>query len=166
MKSGTTPERRWRNKLERQHPSHGKIEPIPVKMQKTLGTGTLLIPQPLDVDALMRKPRNGQLITIGQIRRALAASAGADCTCPLTTGIFVRIAAETAVEDLQFQCRKITPYWRTIRDDGSLMEKFPGGLAGHAAKLRQEGFKLEARKGSKKLRVSNVDRHRVKLATD
>ena len=45
----------WRMKLEQEHPSHGKTVPIPSPMQKRLGKGTMLIPQPRKVDALMRK---------------------------------------------------------------------------------------------------------------
>ena len=56
-------------------------------------------------------------------------------TCPITTGIFVRIAAEAAEEQLEQGIERVTPYWRVVRDDGSLIARFPGG----AARLRAEG---------------------------
>lgn len=129
----------WRGKLEAEHANHDKVVRIPPGMQKSYGKGTLLIPRPLDVDAVMRSVRPSRLITIGQIRQKLAKAAKATYACPLTTGIFIRIAAEAAEEDLRNGRKKITPYWRTIRDDGTLHEKLPGGIKAQAVKLRSEG---------------------------
>ena len=90
---------RWREKLENE--DHSKIIMVPPRMQKTFGTGTMLIPKPLDVDALIRRAKKGQLITSAEIRSRLARDNRVDTVCPITTGIFVRIAAEAAAEDLQ-----------------------------------------------------------------
>jgi hypothetical protein len=54
----------------------------------------------------------------------------------------MRIAAEAAEEDRRNGKRRITPYWRTIRDDGRLQDGYPGGAAAHARRLRQEGFTI------------------------
>jgi alkylated DNA nucleotide flippase Atl1 len=148
----------WRSKLEAVHPSHGSIEPVPEAWAKRLGKGTMLIPRPLDVDAELRRVRKGQLTTVGRIRARLAAAAGADHACPLTTGIFLRIAAEAAEEDRAAGKRRITPYWRTIRDDGRLLERVPGGEAAQARKLEEEGFTIEHRKG-RRPRVQDFEKH-------
>jgi hypothetical protein len=42
----------------------------------------------------------------------------------------------------------VTPYWRVINDKGQLNEKFPGGPAATAKKLREEGHRVAA-KGKK-----------------
>jgi len=42
----------WREKLEGAH--QAKVVAIPPKMRKQLGTGTMLIPHPKDVDAMIR----------------------------------------------------------------------------------------------------------------
>lgn len=131
-----------RQKLEREHPSHGRAFPIPLEMQKTLGQGTMIVPRPLDVDSEMKKARKGQLITLTQIRANLAKKAGSDQCCPLTTGIFARLAAEAAEEDTAAGKSRITPWWRTIRDNGKLIDKFPGGGKIQAARLRKEGIKV------------------------
>jgi hypothetical protein len=159
LKEGKT----WRNKLEDQHPSHGKIVSIPARMQKKLGRGKMVIPKPLDVDAMMRKPRKGRLITQAQIRTGVAEISGADHACPLTTGIFIRIAAEAAEEDRRAGKKRITPYWRTIRDDGKLNEKFPGGVRAQAAKLREEGFSLKTSRGKQPPAVVDFEESLVKL---
>ena len=151
----------WRSKLEAEHPNHGKVVPVPVRMQKRFGTGTMLIPRPLDVDAIMRRAKKGKLVTQAQIREKLAGEAGADSACPMTTGMFIRIAAETAEEDLRAGRKRVTPYWRMIKDDGQLNEKFPGGAKAQAAKLRQEGFTIQAARGCQAPRVTDFDKHLV-----
>lgn len=71
----------------------------------------------------------------------------ADVTCPLTSGIFVRIVAEAAEEDRRNGKKRITPYWRVVKDDGSLKDKFPGGAKAQAKLLRAEGHAIQAGKG-------------------
>src|SRR5437667_11996102 len=102
----------WREKLERT--DHSKIVEIPAAMVKRLGTGTMLIPKPLDVDALIRKTKKGQLVTVSEIRSRLARDNHADIASPLTTGIFVRISAEAAEEDLRHVRKQTTPDWPAI----------------------------------------------------
>jgi len=132
---------RWREKLEkRQEP---KIVDVPPRMQRQCGEGKMLIPRPLDVDALAREVPRGKLVTVNQIRARLAAEHGADVTCPLTTGIFLRIAAETAEEDRQAGKSRITPYWRVLREGGRLNEKYPGGVVAQAKQLKAEGHQLK-----------------------
>lgn len=152
----------WRGKLEAEHPNHGKVVAIPPKMRKQYGTGTMLIPKPLDVDAVMRGVRKGRLITASQIRDRLAKAAGAGTACPLTTGIFVRIVAEAAEEDRRAGKKRITPYWRTIKSDGKFNEKSPGGARAQAAKLRQEGFTIQPGRGKQPPSVKDFERHLVK----
>ena len=87
----------------------------------------------------------------------------ADSTCPLTTGIFVRIAAEAAEEDLQMGKSEITPYWRVIRDDGSLNDKLPGGVSAQAAHLEKEGHTIEPAKGKKPPKVKDFEKSLVEV---
>ena len=56
----------WREKLEKELPDHGKVVDVPPKMQKRFGTGKMIIPKPLDVDALIRKVEKGKLVTVPQ----------------------------------------------------------------------------------------------------
>lgn len=153
----------WRQKLEEAHPNHGKTVPVPPRWRKRFGKGKMLIPRPLDVDAVMRKARKGKLITQSQIRAALARNARVDSACPLTTGIFIRIVAETAEEDRRAGKKRITPYWRTIKDDGKLNEKFPGGPKAQATKLRREGFRIEPGSGKQPPRVKDFETHLIRL---
>jgi hypothetical protein len=137
----------WREKLERvQEP---KIVQIPRRMQARFGSGTMVIPRPLDVDALIRKVPKGKLITVMQLRQELAKRCKADVACPLTTGIFVRIAAEAAEESRRSGKKLVTPYWRVLSQEGRLNPKFPGGVASQKRKLLAEGHHTEKASGSK-----------------
>lgn len=131
----------WRAKLHK--PTLPKLLSVPDGMAKRLGHGMMLIPTALEVDAMIRKIPRGKVSTLAQIRSRLAHWHNADVTCPLVTGIFLRIVAEAAEEDRQAGRPEITPYWRVVRDDGGLNEKFPGGVAAQARKLREEGHDVE-----------------------
>ncbi len=157
MKTRTT----WREKLEKEQ--EPKIVKIPPKMAKRFGTGKMLIPRPLDVDAIIRRVKKGKLVTQDEIRKRLAKDFKADVACPITTGIFVRIAAEAAEEDLGKGRKQITPYWRVIKSDGSLNEKFPGGTKAQAAYLKREGHRIQPGKGKKPPRVKDFERSLQKL---
>ena len=142
----------WREKLEK--PQDVKVVKIPPKMSR-FGRGTMLIPTPKLVDELIRQVPKRKLVTVSELRRKLAADFGTDVTCPLTTGIFVRIAAEAAEEDRARGKKRIAPYWRVIKDDGSMNPKFPGGTSQQTRYLRAEGFAV-ANKG-KTPRVQDFD---------
>ena len=144
-----------REKLRRESPSHGKAVIVPPSMKQWAGK-KMLIPKPIDVDAQMREARKGSVITLSTLRDRLALDAKVDLCCPLTTGIFARLAAEAAEEDRAEGKTRVTPWWRTVRDDGALIEKFPGGVARQAQLLRDEGVELGTVGRSSKLRVLTV----------
>jgi alkylated DNA nucleotide flippase Atl1 len=132
-----------------------KIVTIPLRMQKQYGKGTMLIPRALDMEELIRNTPKGKLITHDQIRQRLASCSGAQVTCPMTTGIFLRLIAEAAEEERK-QGKAHTPYWRVIKGDGLLNPKFPGGIAGQAKLLKAEGHTVHVIKKDK-ARVENFE---------
>ena len=131
---------------------------LPKVVDDPRGRGRMLIPKPLHVDALVRQVEKGKLATVEQIRERLARDAQADLTCPLTTGIFLRLAAEAAEEDASRGETDITPYWRVIKVDGSLNEKLPGGVEAQAIRLTNEGHTVEPGRGKKPPRVADFAR--------
>jgi hypothetical protein len=153
----------WREKLENPPPSLPKVVAGPATWEKRFGGRRVLVPTPLLVDGLIRKVKKGKLITITQIRAQLAKDFKADSTCPLTTGIFIRIAAETAEEDLLNGKKQITPYWRVIGADGGLINpKLPGGIKAQAARLKSEGHKIIPGKGKKPPKVQDFEKTLVR----
>ena len=106
------------------------------------GTGTFVIPAPLEVDALMKKVRRGNLTTIDVIRKTLAKKHKATTACPITTDIFAWIAAHAADEAEQGGRSRITPYWRTLKTGSELNPKYPGGIKNLRARLIAEGHRV------------------------
>lgn len=148
----------WREKLEKEQ--EPRVVRVPPKMQKAWGTGTMLIATPLLVDAEIRKVKKGKLVTTTQIMAKLAKDFHADATCPMTTGIFIRIAAE---EDRANGKKRITPHWRVLKSDGSLNAKYPGGIKAQATHLRTEGHTITPTKTKRPPKVRDFERHLANL---
>jgi hypothetical protein len=64
----------WREKLGSTAQKQGlpRVVEVDEKMSQRWGTGTVVIPSPLEVDALMKTVPAGRLITINQIREFMA----------------------------------------------------------------------------------------------
>ncbi|MCU0786498.1 MAG: MGMT family protein [Verrucomicrobia bacterium] len=103
---------------------------------------TMVIPAPLEVDALMKQVPIGRVVTINELRAALAAKHKVTFACPLTTGIFSWIAAHAAAEAEAAGVKRITPFWRTLKTGGEVNPKYPGGVKALARRLRAEGHKF------------------------
>jgi hypothetical protein len=103
----------------------------------------MLIPTPKIVDEYVRRIPKGKQADISTIRKDLAATYGAEATCPLTTGIFVRIVAEAAYEDFEkgTPLNKITPFWRVISEKSPAAKKLTFGIEFLKEQRRKE--KLE-----------------------
>lgn len=116
----------WREKLV-DDKGLPKVSQITGKLRQRWGAGTMVIPAPRDVDALMRQVPKGRLATINDLRTALAMKHKTDIACPITTGIFSWIAAHAAAEAETDGGKRITPYWRTLKTGGEVNPKYPGG---------------------------------------
>ncbi len=144
----------WSEKLQ-DSKNLPRVERITDKMSKRWGTGTVLIPAPVEVDEMMRKVPEGKLITINEIRSALARKHKASIGCPMTTGIFAWVAANAAEELSQKGEENITPYWRTLKTGGVINPKYPGGAARQKEILEREGHKV-IQKGKKHVVVDYI----------
>lgn len=141
----TTKKLTWKQKLDRDE-GFPKVVPIGPTMTSRWGEGTMVIPSPREVDAIMKRVPAGKLITINEIRAVLARRHGATIGCPMTTGIFAWIAANAAEERAGGRgADDRTPYWRTLKTGGFLNEKYPGGVSGQKVRLEEEGHRVEQR---------------------
>ncbi len=134
----------WREKLA-DDKNLPKVEKVAGKLSRRWGGGVMVIPAPREVDALMRQVPKGRLVTIKELRAALAKKHKADFACPITTGIFSWIAAHAAAEAEAEGAKRSTPYWRTLKTGGEVNPKYPGGVAVLAKRLRAEGHQLVAK---------------------
>ena len=119
-----------------------KVGRLTGKMTKRWGRGTMVIPAPREVDAIMRRVPQGRLITINEIRAQLAKKHRVTFACPMTTGIFSWIASHAAEEAATEGKKRITPYWRTLKTGGELNPKYPGGVKNLRARLAAEGHRV------------------------
>ena len=152
----------WQEKLADSKDLPRVVE-INDRMSRRWGTGTCVIPAPLEVDALMRKVPKGKLTTINEIREALAQRHGATIGCPITTGIFASMAARAVEEAAAEGKGSITPYWRTLKSGGELNLKYPGGVEAQAARLKDEGHSIELGRDKRPKRVKDFGRSLLKL---
>ena len=138
------PKRSFRDKLA-DAKDLPRVQPLTGGMERRYGPGTILMPAPREVDELMRRVPRGRVTTINAIREALARRHGATVACPIVTGIHARIAAGAAGEDEAEGRKRVTPYWRTLKGDGELNPKYPGGPDGQRRRLEREGVEIEER---------------------
>ena len=131
----------WREKLA-DSKDLPKVVAITGKMTKRYGTGTVAIPAPQEVDAIMRRVPRGKVITINEIRNLVAKDHGATIGCPMTTGIFAWIAAHAAEEAAAEGEANVTPYWRTLKAGGELNARYPGGVSRLRELLQAEGHQV------------------------
>lgn len=102
---------------------------------------------PIDYDKVMKQIPYGKIITVGKIREYFARKNGADFTEPLTAGIFISIVAWASHQRKENK----TPYWRTLKANGELNEKYPGGIEVQKEMLEQEGHVI-IQKGRKNIK--------------
>jgi NAD(P)H-nitrite reductase large subunit len=149
----------WKEKL---HDSKDlpRIVKLEGKMAEKWGEGTMVIPAPIEVDELMKKVKKGKLTTIKLIRNSLARKHGTTIACPMTTGIFASIAAKAAEEEKEQGKKRITPWWRTLKENGVLNPKYPGFPQLQIALLEAEGFKVIP-KGKKNFAVVDYQKYLI-----
>mgnify|MGYP006282211449 CR=1 FL=1 len=137
----------WKEKLN-DDKDMPKVVELNEKLQDRWKAKTCAIAAPREIDAIMKQVPKGKLITINQIREKIAEKHHADIACPITTGIFARIAAEAAEEDRNEGVKEITPYWRTLKAGGVINPKYPGGEQAQKQLLEAEGHEVH-QKGKK-----------------
>ena len=105
-----------------------KIQTVtdPKTIEKYGGTRMYFAP-PVDYDKAMRQVPYGQVITVGSIREHFARLSGTDS-----------IAAWASHQ----RDHDHTPYWRTLKADGELNAKFPGGIEAQKKRLEAEGHTI------------------------
>ena len=77
----------------------------------------MLISSPEKISEFIYTIPKGSYLSIKELRCGLALKERADNTCPVTTGIFLRMAIEQNKDDVNF------PYWRVVDEKHPVVKK-------------------------------------------
>ena len=139
-------------KLEKRFPCYNAVR----KMGAEVGDAVVLV-NPSEVVDIMKHVPEGKLTTIAEVCKKLATRHNTKGCCSLTTGIFIMTAAN-AVEEARREGKFLDiPYWRTLKADGYLNPKYPGGQQAHKRLLEHEGYEVVPK--GRKFVVQNYQKH-------
>ncbi|MDA8686267.1 hypothetical protein N9L94_04555 [Robiginitalea sp.] len=105
----------------------------------------MLIPSPAIIQDYINEHDAGIRLELNTMRDDLALTYGADFTCPLTTGIFLRIVAEMNHEQYAegASLESICPFWRIIEPQSKLAGKLSFGTELIRKMRHQENIDLK-----------------------
>ncbi len=108
------PKKSWAEKFESAKP------PVVKRLDKNVAGmkagQMMLIPSPKLIDDYIRSIPEGTSSDLSEMREELANQEGAETTCPITSGIFLRIVAERMWDQNEQGAAmdELTPVWRVI----------------------------------------------------
>ena len=146
-------------RLEKGFPCYNAMH----KMGADAGDKVILV-NPSEIVPIMAKVSKGKIITVIEICKAIAKKYKVKGCCSLTTGIFIMTAANAAQEVIDNHEKSVLtklPYWRTLKSDGFLNDKYPGGALNQKKLLEKEGIKVISR--GKKYQVENWGKYLFKI---
>ena len=111
----------WREKFFSK--KNFEIKTIQKNLWGHVAGSKMLIPTPLIVQEYINHIESGNISEVKTMRNDLAIEYGADFTCPMTTGIFLRIVAEYNYENLSNKETEISPFWRIIDPNSRLSDR-------------------------------------------
>ena len=100
----------------------------------------MLIATPKIIDEYINQIPKGINVNIKTLRKDLALTYNADTTCPVTTGIFLRLVSEAAYEDLLNGEKNITPFWRVVNHESKIASKLACGINFIKKRRREENI--------------------------
>jgi len=85
----------------------------------------LFVATPKIVDDYIKKIPYGETRTIERMRRELARRRKGDATCPVSSAIFIRIASQSAIDDLENgkSTSEVTPFWRLLTSKDKISKR-------------------------------------------
>jgi hypothetical protein len=106
-----------------------KIKRIDFDFADIPANSNMFIATPQIIDNYIKQIPKGKKVAVQTMRKDLAIENNADHTCPVTTGIFLRIVAEANFEKYQqtHSLKNITPFWRVVEVDSVLSKKLTFG---------------------------------------
>jgi crotonobetainyl-CoA:carnitine CoA-transferase CaiB-like acyl-CoA transferase len=89
----------------------------------------LYVGTPQIVASFISKIPRGETSSVIKLRNQLARRNQCDAMCPVSTAIFLRIAAEYAIEqmDAGIPADEVIPFWRVIEPNGKIVKRLSIG---------------------------------------
>jgi hypothetical protein len=117
----------WHDKLN--EPKATQVKRIETDFADIPAGSNMLIATPKLIEEYIQEIGFGKRVELKTLRKDLALEHHADYTCPVTTGIFLRIVAEANYEKLLEgkPIKEITPFWRVIEPNSALAKKLTFG---------------------------------------
>jgi hypothetical protein len=117
----------WLDKL--QEKKEAKVKHTDIKFADIPADSEMYIATPQIIDNYIKQIPEGKKVSVLNMRKDLAIENNAEYTCPVTTGIFLRIVAEANYEKYTQtnSLKDITPFWRIIEPNSALVKKLTFG---------------------------------------
>lgn len=105
--------------------------------------GAMVVSSPQEVDAFVRCLAPGEVVTLDDLRAAIARRHSVAVACPVSTAIFLNMCARATEERraMGLPEAELTPWWRVLKKGGFLNPKYPGGAERQAELLAGEGVR-------------------------
>src|SRR5262249_27235922 len=119
-----------------------QVKPAPMDIAGMKAGQIMLVPSPRIIDDYIRSIPKGTSLDVPTLRRRLARKFHAEVTCPITTGILLRIVAEAAYGGYQAGAKlaEITPFWRVLDAETPTTSKLTCGAAFVIDQRKREGL--------------------------
>ena len=90
----------------------------------------MFIPTPKIVDQYVSNIPKGKFNDVKSLRKEMAKGFNAEMSCPMVTGIALRIVSEASYEEYNtgIDLDAITPFWRMVNPNSKLAEKLACGI--------------------------------------
>ena len=121
-----------------------KIKNIYKRFADIPAKSKMLIVSPPIIDKYIKSIPYGEFVEPVKMRKNLAKKYKADQTCPVTTGIFLRIISEASFEEYKRykDIEKITPFWRAVYPSSKLASKLICGIDFIIQNQKKENIEL------------------------
>jgi hypothetical protein len=119
-----------------------QVKPAPLDFAGMKKGEIMLIPTGKLIDDFIRAIPKGTGMDQKELRRQLAEQNGAQVSCPITTGILLRIVVEAANEEHEQgkPIAKMTPVWRVLDEKAPTVKKLSFDPAYLFEQRRREGL--------------------------
>ncbi len=102
----------------------------------------MLIPTPKIVDRYVNQIPIGNFKQVKDLRKEMANDYSANMSCPMVTGISLRIVSEASYEEFGIGIDTITPFWRIVDPQSKLASKLTCGIDFIIENQKREGIKI------------------------